>query len=682
MVMVRDFLNPLGRDALVRLCQLRGLRRARSNDERKSLLAYSYRGDIAALIADMYKYELVVSLKYLVVTEREGDFALHRPEQYDLEKLRGLARQSIVGTLGDEWRLLNKDDPATEQYDEEDDDTDDSESVDISATWSDIVRGDIQFGVWSRPRKVSRLLNLAGLGFNQRLSTPRFRDLLLKLKSSGLEASLCDDGAVLVPELACTPGLQAKLRLRRIGREISATLKQDQILSVRFHGQGKKNLTTALLASLLLDGKPTTELCIVSAYYDVEWIRDLVGSIGKGRLTSIKLVYNGLGGRRLYEQRNDLCSLVDEFPGMEVRLAFVPGIFHSKLFFSSSAALVGSANATSAAFTVNEEILFPVDVSVARKYFDDVWGGATGIRSNEIDDRSAARSLVGFFRAGSLFFKPQVQIGYTYNPYSEWLRGLALEDRQRLSGGFQSDYAEAGLGIGAFSFIRAADLEESSEGRGRPRAKFSIKPYAVETTLGYWVPEFYVEEVERRVRELGESRREVFKQQAEQLERLDDNRVVEKFKRYCDDVDEFIRKNGLNPPGRCNQLYANNQRPPVLRLYDGLIRRLKNDNFLGRLCDLFVSSGMPEIWDDEVVADEFIESFFEYVSLEKNRHVPKQIVSRFGDGINGVGDEVDTQKINDCLRKNPWRRDCWKPTTHTDLVDGAEEDSESVNRAV
>ena len=677
MAVVRDFLNPLGRDSLVRLCQLRGLRPVRSNDERRSLLAYSYRGNVADLLSDMYKYELAESLRSLVVAAGGRDFFLSRPEQYDLEKLRHLVLQAVQGRVGEEWSSLSDEvDSEQDDYQEDDegdgdydndidnDNDNDNDNDDGSAAWNDLVEGVVD--VWSRPRRVSRLLRLGGFGVYKRLRTSRFRELLQRLHDSGIEAKLVDADVALVPDSAKTPGLRAKLRLRSITQSESTSSAEGEILSVR-----EKGITTEALASRL--GKMTTELCIASAYYDTEWIKNLVDSFDKKQINSIKLIYNGLGGRRLKAQQDELRALVGELGNRaEVKLAFAPGIFHAKLFVSCTTALIGSANATNAAFTVNEEILCPIDRGMAMSYFNSVWEGAVKIDSDELDDRSAARSVIGFFRMGSLFFKPQAQISYSHNPYIEWFNGCTQEERKKLSGGFNSKYAEPGQGIGAFSFYRVAGLSELNSGGRSSRKKFSIKPYAVETTLGYWVPDFYVEEVESRIKMRGEQRRVELQGQAKLLKALGEGEILNRFNSYRDDADQFIRINGMVPPPR--ERDQGNKRPSVLRFYDSVLRRLENDDFLDRLCNPLVRSGMPEIWDDEIVLDEFIQSFFDYIYFERTKHVPKQIAKRFGDDLDGAEVSVISQSLNGLLRKKPWKRDDWRPTKHA--VSGAGSDGE------
>lgn len=674
MASVRDFLNPLGRNALVRLCHLRNLRRASTNDDRKRLLAHSYHGNLNALIDDMYRYELVASLESLVIPTNGTDFSLYRPSQYGHAKLQDLARQCILSHLGDEWRQISVD---PNDFDFTNSDATEANSVDAldhaddRLEWIAILQG--TEAVWSRPRKLSRLLLAAGIDGTKRLSTVRFRGLLEKLHQSGIHVSLGDEDVALYPESATTPGLQAKVRLRRVGGINIATLRQKSILSVR-----GKSLSTQILASQLISDSKRTELRIISAYYDCEWIRELIAKIGVKRITSVKLLYNGLGGRRLDDQRDDLRDLIRELGdrgcSVEARLAFAPGIFHSKLFMSSKVALLGSANATTAAFKVNEEILSLVEMDFATQYFNEVWKQAIDVTDDKLGERSAAKNLVGFFRAGSLFFKPQTSICYTYNPYTEWAKKLKPEDRQRLSGGFRHESAEPGQGIGAFSVALAVNLQEESENERRSIGRFGISRYAIETTLGYWVPDFYVDEVESRVKDLGLDRRKALEERGFRLKELGEEAILELYSAYRRSADRFIQDLDLQPPPE-----ATGRQHPIVSIYRAVLMRLTSDDFLDRRCNQLVRSGMPEIWDDRVAANEFVESFFEYIALDASRPsrrlVPRQILERIG--VSGIV-VVDAHKLRIDLEKSlrmmPWRRDDWKETDHTDVATDSDED--------
>lgn len=76
------------------------------------------------------------------------------------------------------------------------------------------------------------------------------------------------------------------------------------------------------------------EISIAAGFYDEVFIRNrLLKNI---QVKKIRLLFNGLGGLRLEEQRQDLLDLrkklIKSNPNVDIRLFFSPGLFHSKLF--------------------------------------------------------------------------------------------------------------------------------------------------------------------------------------------------------------------------------------------------------------------------------------------------------------------------------------------------------------
>ena len=104
---------------------------------------------------------------------------------------------------------------------------------------------------------------------------------------------------------------------------------------------------------------------VLSAYY----VPDVLKTIAGGCRGDVRIVLNGLGGKRLDAQVVELetlqATLRKRSRSAEIRLAFAEGIFHTKLYVfgggSNAVAWVGSANATKAGLNgQNEEVLVRV----------------------------------------------------------------------------------------------------------------------------------------------------------------------------------------------------------------------------------------------------------------------------------------------------------------------------------
>lgn len=259
-----------------------------------------------------------------------------------------------------------------------------------------------------------------------------------------------------------------------------------ELFSTRSFASAAEKLSVESLASSLADART---VFMASAYYDVAFCRALLAKVPK-TAASVRLVFNGLGGARLLAQRDQLAdlqrSLKNRSPAAEIRLAFAPGIFHTKLLMAEgtggTVAYVGSANATMAAMKVNEEILLRVSGSAALSdYADRIWKEAIPLAN--ADEKAKPKNLIAFFRTGALYFKPTTNLQITLNPFTPLLAALPDGEKKKL-GTASLPYADQETGIGPFNLRRALELGDEA-----PDNKVSVKPYSIETSLGYWVPQ-------------------------------------------------------------------------------------------------------------------------------------------------------------------------------------------------
>lgn len=245
---VRQLLECLGRESLVRLMRERGLSATRTNEARRERLARSYRGDVEALIQDLNRDELVSIFRRATFTLKDEELFLPSPGKYRLDELRAFALRAFAGRrvrIPGDFRPVvgedgEEDDSEAENYEDEDyedededyDDEDEDEYEDDDEVYDDedddedgrgnkakLASG---YGAhrdltaeWSRPRMISRVLQKVDKDVPRRLRTARFQRLLAALREQGIEACLADD-ATCTPlmENAASPGITAKLRLR------------------------------------------------------------------------------------------------------------------------------------------------------------------------------------------------------------------------------------------------------------------------------------------------------------------------------------------------------------------------------------------------------------------------------------------------------------------------------------
>lgn len=349
-------------------------------------------------------------------------------------------------------------------------------------------------------------------------------------------------------------------------------------------------------------------------------------------------------------------------------MLFEPGVFHSKLLMihghRNQVAYVGSANATMAAMSINEEILLRVPGCAAIEYYAErIWAASTPL--SQLDDRLTARSLISFFRTGALYFKPTTSLQFTINPFTDLLATLPDVERTKL-GTATIPHADQETGIGAFNLRRATGLsDEARDVTDREGMKAGIKPYAVETCLGYWVPRAVDGDLQRMLQKVGEGKRARLLELRRVLEKIGANTLARRYGEYVDAVHRLLIANDVAFDG----FLATSRRNPFdsgafRAFFEGVLARLQNEDYLGRLCLPFVSSVMPELWDDPRAFFEFESSFFEYLEYVAQRpgrksRVPATIFTRIGFRTGAPGVEQIKTALEKYVATTGWTDKDW-----------------------
>jgi hypothetical protein len=233
---IRDLVQKLPRPSLVFLCEQRGRPISRANDDCRSSISRSFRGQRDELLSLLRKEELVLLLRLPV---RSGDvvFELPDPHMYSKRELQELAKLAFgnAGHLGEPFVLLGrgKATPATRRapavVEMADDDVFDDEptttrglgqapAVGTAADEEPLGPGSMRSdpaetsGEWSRLRPVRALFTQLGLPVPHDLGQEEFASLIEALEMRGFEVATVA-GTRLTP-LHDTVSIDAELRVR------------------------------------------------------------------------------------------------------------------------------------------------------------------------------------------------------------------------------------------------------------------------------------------------------------------------------------------------------------------------------------------------------------------------------------------------------------------------------------
>lgn len=208
--MLRRLLDLLDLEPLVRLQELRQLPGKATNDDRRTGLARSYRGDLETFLNDLRREDLLQLLS--------RDFIVHG-RRYAAGRLVSLGRDQLIRTA--RQLFVNRDVPR--DFVEQDFDAfviEDVEQVDeveaavhVESTASEDADETSSVGSeWSRPRSIPAILRTLGLHVPERLRTERFREMMRRLESDGFEVQLPDGTPISADDES--PGIAQRLRLR------------------------------------------------------------------------------------------------------------------------------------------------------------------------------------------------------------------------------------------------------------------------------------------------------------------------------------------------------------------------------------------------------------------------------------------------------------------------------------
>ena len=428
---------------------------------------------------------------------------------------------------------------------------------------------------------------------------------------------------------------------------------------IRLYSSGAVgNANRLKLSAMQADVKSAFRTTVVSAYFAPSTLERLLNGGG-----DVRFITNGLGGRRLEEQVEQLShlesKLVKQNAGAEVRLAFSDGIFHTKLYLFEQGehlvAWVGSANATAAALGGhNEEILTrlePAPVSFLA-YAEGVWG-----ESWSLDDcRPEVSSLESFYKTGDIYYRPYAHLRVSVNPFRPLLHRLPPEERTKLAR-FQSDYAETDAGVGAFN---ARLVYRGNDGfLDLPTKPARIRPYAIETCYGYWVPRQFVDHVEGTLNRSSETKMRFLSDFREWINGEGCEKTVEAYKTYLGDAKRAMVESDVDLGQYVEEFrHVFENEDPAKRCISEIQEQLRSDVDIEKHSRAFVAGRLPEVWDDAAARDHFEGTFFE--ALEAESEKPARLWPAAGWILRGIGISGSTsakeikQELDRCLGMSGW----------------------------
>lgn len=410
--------------------------------------------------------------------------------------------------------------------------------------------------------------------------------------------------------------------------------------------------------------KRAESITIISAYYSVSFIKKLLCNVNKTkrRKCTLNLIFNGFGGQRLYDQIKELKNLTFElkklkFSKISIYLNKETTLFHTKLYLiENDSGLVwfgGSANASFAAFEKNEEILFKsrVNIKKIRIYMANVIANSELIENIHPDELIEC-NIIGFFRTGSIYFKPNNQLSFTF---SDFKLPNSVEKNIRVVNK-QPRNTNPGKAWGAYNLKLSLGLRDDEN---EENTQVSLKPCSIETCYGYWVPRKYKKIVDKSIKQKAKNTEGKLLEVLNLINSRGFDSLLEDYRYYLIDAKGILALNKIDYVFDENELISKYE-----KFIERIHFKLSDQERLKKLCLPLVSTGMPEIWEDNIAYKDFSESFYEYIANSLTSRMPR-VVRSIMEGID-FSPESDSNDIasrfNEYFESEEaeWSDDYWR----------------------
>lgn len=380
-----------------------------------------------------------------------------------------------------------------------------------------------------------------------------------------------------------------------------------------------EDLSYSLSEALKEDAERATTITIVSGYFRPDAIINILSARKRANrsTTSIEII---VGFDRTMGDGLTQTHFAGELEKKIVKLGFLKRNvkvrvlrdsvhLHTKLFgFVKTTApvwYVGSANASGAIDGDRHELMMRLQgrSESLNAYVKALRNACAGGVSKEV------LTVPELLSRGLWVFRPSRQISLTFEAYE-----LDREARRKLSGvlGRDTSVPHSDPSAEGFGFNLLSALGMESRQSGKNKATFSFRRYCVETDYGYWAPREFRDELERGANRAEEHERSFLENVGQKLYTTPDEKILRSFEEYLRSAAEYFKRSGVTSIKKATVEDSFANFLSVRRQW------LSNSDWIAKAASRATISPMPDIWRDVRTSSEFIQSFFDDISLRLN----------------------------------------------------------------
>lgn len=267
-------------------------------------------------------------------------------------------------------------------------------------------------------------------------------------------------------------------------------------------------------------------------------------------------------------------------------------------------------------------------------------------------------TLRDFFLAGMLCHKPPVQRLFTFDAFH-----FDVHQREVLATALagSSGVSHASPKTQGFGFNLRSPITFEGEdplAAESPKGRIQFRPYSVDTALGWWMPQFYAQEIKGKVHndELARARR--LAEIGDALRSTQGEATVwTAFQSYIGSMEEFLNKHQIEARS------VTDRDLKFKRFLASRVKALSDRETIRRHARSLTFTPMPDIWTDSSAVEEFESSFFEDVAYRAagiNQHrVVKSILFRLDDESLTTGEDL-AEAFKASIAEDHWADSDWE----------------------
>jgi hypothetical protein len=446
-----------------------------------------------------------------------------------------------------------------------------------------------------------------------------------------------------------------------------------------------------LSEGVLLDRiKRSREIVIISAYYEVEFLRAILDRKGMLANKRISMVFAAPAPSALPDEiphlRKLQLDLAKTGKRANVNVAISDGrrFLHTKLYLFRRnkwvRTFIGSANATSNGFVRNDEILVEIHGrnSAIDRYVHRTLETARNCTEVEFASNEKYSSFEMMLRDGFVYFKPTRSVPETLNCFdnkpdiAEALQKAIVDRPNPLPG-------HEGGSFGMLNLLRL--LEIKKPGQWKDRQRVTIASFSIETAFGYWVPSPYQPKLTEKLNGAAETKAAKYLKWGSKLSELISKRdgvISDKIRNYLSVADDLLESTHVARLSKQDKIEIETR---IRQRMQTLEKKLSSEAECRWLARSFDGVPVPEIWEDPRSKNEMIDSYCEYLAskLVQRSSRMRRIVQKLSDWFElQAGDESESirKKIEGFFRAKSLSRSDWTVDTHS--IEEGELDDEEV----